>query len=100
MGRLVEITSEVSEPILIPSTYTEAFKRITAQIKRKESMEEPKTETNLDDAITFKLNKEPGEPIIKISYEGKFFVRGKEVTEDKELYNAFVAFFQETGHYR
>jgi hypothetical protein len=57
-------------------------------------MEEPK-----DDAITFRLNSEPGEPAIKMSYDGKFFVQGREVTEDKELYNAFVAFFQKTGHY-
>lgn len=57
-------------------------------------MEEPK-----DDAITFRLNNEPGEPAIKMSYDGKFFVQGREVTEDKELYNAFVAFFQKTGHY-
>jgi hypothetical protein len=63
-------------------------------------MEEPKTETNLDDAITFRLNNEPGEPAIKMSYDGKFFVQGREVTEDKELYNAFVAFFRASGHYK
>jgi len=40
MGRLVEITSEVSEPILIPSTYTETFKSVTERIKRRERMTE------------------------------------------------------------
>lgn len=63
-------------------------------------MDDLKTETNLDDAITFRINSEPGEPAIKISYGGKFFIHGREVAEDKALYNAFVAFFQASGHYK
>ena len=50
MGRLVEITSEVSETILIPSTYTETFKSVTERIKRRETMtEKTLNNTNMDE---------------------------------------------------
>jgi hypothetical protein len=37
--------------------------------------------------------------IIKICADGKFIVKGKEVTEDDKLYDAFVEFFKDSGYY-
>lgn len=38
--------------------------------------------------------------VIKITEEGKFFVHGKEVTEDIKLYEAFKDFFTVAGYYK
>jgi hypothetical protein len=52
--------------------------------------------TIVDPDITF-FNE--GTESIRISSDGKFYVMGKEIKEDIELYNAFVKFFQQMGLY-
>jgi len=47
--------------------------------------------------ITFSANN--GEESMKICADGSFYVRGKKVTEDIEVYNGFVKFLKESGFY-
>jgi hypothetical protein len=47
--------------------------------------------------ITFFVNDD--EEIIKICGDGNFYVKGKLVDNDAELYKAFVKFFKEVGVY-
>jgi len=58
-------------------------------------MAEEKQETG----ITFTLDDGAIE-VIKIDADGSFYVKGKKVTEDIELYNAFVNFFKDAGYYK
>ena len=50
----------------------------------------------LNSDITFYIDNEEK---IKICADGSFLVHGKKVTEDIELYKAFVAFLKENGLY-
>ncbi len=47
--------------------------------------------------ISFCINN--GVEMIKICANGDFFVKGKKVTEDIDVYNGFVNFLKESGHY-
>lgn len=38
--------------------------------------------------------------IIKLAADGSFYFKGKKVTEDIEVYNGFVTFLKEAGHYK
>lgn len=37
--------------------------------------------------------------VLKICNDGSFYVRGKKIKEDIEVYNAFVKFLTEGGYY-
>ena len=41
-----------------------------------------------------------GEEIIKLAADGSFYVKGKKVIEDIEVYNGFVAFLKGNGLYK
>ena len=49
-----------------------------------------------DSEVTFYHN---GEESIKLT-KGGFYVKGKKVAEDKQIYDAFVDFLKQTGTYR
>jgi sRNA-binding regulator protein Hfq len=54
------------------------------------------TTEHLNSDITFLSNNEER---IKICADGSFLVNGKKISEDIELYKAFVAFLKENGFY-
>jgi hypothetical protein len=41
-----------------------------------------------------------GEEIIKLAADGSFYVKGKKVIEDIEVYNGFVTFLKGVGCYK
>jgi hypothetical protein len=47
--------------------------------------------------ITFSVNN--GEEMLKICADGSFYVKGKKVVEDIEVYKGFVEFLKSAGHY-
>ena len=49
--------------------------------------------------ITFTLDSGSIEAM-KIGADGSFYVRGKKVTEDIEVYNGFVNFLKDAGYYK
>lgn len=51
-----------------------------------------------DNSITFCVG-EPSQEAVRICADGKFFVYGREVTEVLEVYEGFVRFLKESGHY-
>jgi hypothetical protein len=48
--------------------------------------------------IVFSVENDP--EILSITPDGEFYVRGKKVTEDIEVYRAFVEFLKAAGHYK
>ena len=55
-------------------------------------------EINPTEDITFYTNNGTNE-MLKIGGDGSFYVKGKKVTEDIEVYKAFVEFLKDAGHY-
>lgn len=47
--------------------------------------------------IVFSVNN--GVEMLKICEDGSFYVKGKKVVEDIEVYKGFVEFLKEAGHY-
>lgn len=41
-----------------------------------------------------------GEEIVKLAADGSFYVKGKKVIEDIEVYNGFVTFLKGVGCYK
>ncbi len=56
------------------------------------------TQINPSEDIIFYINGGTTE-MLKIGGDGSFYVKEKKVVEDIEVYNAFVEFLKDAGHY-
>jgi len=56
-------------------------------------------EINPTEDIIFYTNNGVDE-MLKIGGDGSFYVKGNKVAEDIEVYNAFVEFLKDAGHYQ
>jgi hypothetical protein len=57
------------------------------------------SQDKLDRSITFCVG-ESSQEAMRICADGKFFVYGREVTQDREVYEGFVRFLKESGYYQ
>lgn len=57
---------------------------------------------DIDGNIEFFVSPGGDEPkeMLRIDADGSFYVKGNKVTEDIEVYNGFIAFLKESGHYK
>jgi len=53
----------------------------------------------IENSILFFVG-DPSKEALRICADGKFFVYGREVTQDREVYEGFVRFLKESGHYK